>query len=513
MRGRAAEHVFFSFYLITLGMVNGAVLADNIILLLFFWEGLLLTLFGMIAIAGGEAYLAATKAFIIVGISDLCMMFGAGLAVHLSGAVNMSGMHLSLEGPASLAFVFLMIGAISKAGSVPFHSWIPDAAQSASLPFMALLPASLEKLLGIYFLARLCLDMFSLSADSWISVLLMVVGSVTIVLAVLMALIQKEYKKLLSYHAISQVGYMILGIGTAVPAGVIGGLFHMVNHAMYKSCLFLTAGSVERQAGTTDLEKLGGAGRRMPVTFACFIVTAAAISGVPPLNGFYSKELVYDAALSRHTAFYVAAILGSFFTAASFLKLGHAVYLGKAGEAAARTREAPAPMLVPMVIIAALCALFGLFYDLPIATLVQPVVEGSGRYHGFTGMPHHAILYIVTLAVLAAALVNHVAGARVMGSGLKAVDHIQNAPGLAWAYARAENRYFDPYNIFRTFADAVSLAARFADRINDWMYERLPVSLAGSLSRRMKALATGNLSSYIIWSMLGALGVILYFLR
>ena len=87
---------------------------------------------------------------------------------------------------------------------------------------------------------------------------------------------------------------MILGIGTLVPVGIVGGLFHMINHAMYKSCLFLTGGSVEKQAGTTDLAKLGGLGRKMPITFACFLVAAASISGVPPFNGFFSKELVYS---------------------------------------------------------------------------------------------------------------------------------------------------------------------------------------------------------------------------
>ena len=127
----------------------------------------------------------------------------------------------------------------------------------------------------------------------------MIVGAVTILFAVMMALVQKDYKRLLSYHAISQVGYMILGIGTAVPAGIIGGLFHMMNHAMYKSACSSPAGSVEKQAGTTDLSKLGGLVRRMPVTSICFIVAAASISGVPPFNGFFSKELVYDGALER----------------------------------------------------------------------------------------------------------------------------------------------------------------------------------------------------------------------
>ena len=177
---------------------------------------------------------------------------------------------------------------------------------------------------------------------------------------------QKDYKRLLSYHAISQVGYMVLGIGTALPIGIVGGLFHMINHAMYKSCLFLTGGAVEKQAGTTDLEKLGGLARSMPVTVVCFIVAAASISGVPPFNGFFSKEMVYDAALESGWVFYAVALLGSFFTAASFLKLGHAAFFGKRSETNAGVREAPLPMLIPMIVLAGLCVLFGVANSLPL---------------------------------------------------------------------------------------------------------------------------------------------------
>ena len=267
-----------------------------------------------------------------------------------------------------------MIGAISKAGSMPFHSWIPDAALDAPLTFMAFVPAALEKLLGIYFLARDLPRLLRHRARApGFSLLMMIVGCATIILAVGMALVQKNYKKLLSYHAISQVGYMILGIGTALPVGIVGGLFHMINHAMYKSGLFLTAGSVEKQAGTTDLEKLGGLARRMPVTFACFLVTAASISGVPPFNGFFSKELVYDGALERGWIFYALALLGSFLTAASFLKLGHAAYLGQAlARRTRRSRKRPGRCSCPMLAIAALCVLFGVYNPCPSTTSSRP---------------------------------------------------------------------------------------------------------------------------------------------
>ena len=204
----------------------------------------------------------------------------------------------------------MMIGAIGKAGSMPFHTWIPDAAIDAPVAVMAFIPAALEKLLGIYMLARICLDLFKLEVNSQFSLVLMTVGALTIVLAVFMALIQKDLKKLLSYHAVSQVGYMMLGIGTAVPIGIAGGIFHMINHAMYKSGLFLAAGSVEQQTGTTELKKLGGLARVMPLTALGFVVCAAAISGIWPLNGFVSKEMVFHGSYETgYTIFTIAAWL------------------------------------------------------------------------------------------------------------------------------------------------------------------------------------------------------------
>ena len=301
---------FHAWMLLTVAMASGAVLADNLVLLLVFWEGLLVTLFGMIGTGSSRPYGTAIKAVVIVGITDLCMMLGVILTGHMAGTLTMSAIKLPVDGVGGAAFILLMVGAMGKAGAMPFHSWIPDAALDAPLPFMAILPASIEKLLGIYFLARISLDMFTLAPGTWVSTVLMVVGAATIILAVMMALVQKDYKRLLSYHAISQVGYMMLGIGTALPIGIVGGLFHMINHAMYKSCLFLTGGAVEKQAGTTDLEKLGGLGRAMPVTTVCFLVAAASISGVPPFNGFFSKEMVYDAALESGWIFYAVPSSG-----------------------------------------------------------------------------------------------------------------------------------------------------------------------------------------------------------
>lgn len=511
MRNKQNAGIFSGLLLISLGLVNGAVLANNLVLMLFFWEALLVTLWGMISTGGKEAFKSATKAFIIVGISDLCMMAGIAITGHISGTLTISDISIAANGIGGLAFILLVTGAIAKAGSMPFHSWIPDAAVDAPLPFMAILPAALEKLLGIYFLARISLDMFKLSHDSWASYALMTIGGITILGAVMMALVQKDYKRLLSYHAISQVGYMILGIGTLVPAGIVGGLFHMINHAMYKSGLFLTGGSVEKQSGTTDLSELGGLGRMMPVTFACFIVTAASISGVPPFNGFFSKELIYDGALERGKIFYAAATLGSFLTAASFLKLGHTAFLGKPVRKG--IKEAPAAMLIPMIAIASMCVIFGVWNALPIGRLIQPIIGERLEGHNFYGWPGNVTIVLITLVVLAAALVNHLYGVRRTGSALKAADHIHYAPVLSGIYDKAEKGRLDPYNIGMKMTNLFASIAGACDKAINWIYDNALPNSASAVTGAVRSLHDGSLKSYIIWSIAAAMIIISFIVK
>jgi NADH-quinone oxidoreductase subunit L len=512
MSDRPFANQFFAYLLLTIAFANGAVLSNNLILFLFFWEGLLLTLFGMIIIGRPGAYKTAIKAFVIVGITDLCLMFGIALTGFLAGTFTMSSINLPLNGLGSLAFIFLMIGAVAKGGSMPFHTWIPDAALDAPLPFMALVPAAIEKLLGIYFLARISLDLFQLTPGSWVSILMMTLGALTILFAVMMALVQKDYKKLLSYHAISQVGYMILGIGTAVPVGIVGGIFHMINHAMYKSCLFLSGGSVEKQTGTTDLNKLGGLLSKMPITFTCFAIAAASISGVPPFNGFFSKELIYDGALERGWIFYLAAVLGSFLTAASFLKLAHAAYFGKDNETTKHAKEAAWPILLPMVIIAFLCVLFGVYNPLPLNLLIQPIL-GARLPHSYAGLPGNWWLVLGTVIVICLAIANHLYGVKKAGRAVGASDHIHHAPGLSAMYDLAEKKYFDPYEVGMRFTVWFSRLLWRLDRLVDWFYETVMVGSTFACSALIRWFHSGNLSNYVVWSLAGAVVIIYYLLK
>ncbi len=513
MKDKDGNKQFFAFLLLTIAQVNGAILSDNLIQLLFFWEGLLLTLFGFIFIGGKDSIKTAVKAFVINGIGDLCLMAGIALTGYLAGTFTISKIALVANGLPALAFILLMIGALAKAGAMPFHTWIPDAAKDAPLPFMAFIPGSLEKLLGIYFLTRISLDMFKIEHGSWISYTMMIIGAVTILLAVMMALVQKDFKKLLSYHAISQVGYMVLGIGTAVPVGIVGGLFHMINNALYKDGLFLAGGAVEKQTGTTDLKQLGGLGKKMPITAICFIVCALSISGVPPFNGFFSKELVYDAALESGWIFYLAAVGGSFLTAASFLKLGHAAFFGKLDPKYNSVKEVSFSMYFPMVFIAVVCIVFGLYNSFPVQYLIVPVFGGAvdlSHYH-LSGMPSNIWLVVGTVVVLLAAYLNHRYGVKKTGSGLGAVDHIHYAPVLHGIYDNADQKKFDPYEYGMKFVNSFSRVSFSVDRAVDWIYNVFAVRSANFLSSNIRKAHNGNYSVYILWSLAGMV-ILIYWL-
>ena len=507
MKDSVKERQFYAFVLLTSAFVSGAMLASNLVLMLFFWEGILGMQFALILTGGSEATPAAIKALIINATADLCLMLGVCLVGWQSGSLDVGAINLVPDNPWTVAaYVLVMIGAVAKAGSMPFHSWIPDAALVAPLPFMAFLPAAMEKILGIYLLALLNLKLFVLQPGSLLSLAVMIIGSATIILAVMMALIQKDYKRLLSYHAISQVGYMILGIGTALPIGIIGGLFHMVNHATYKSCLFYTAGAVERQTGTTDLNKLGGLGRKMPITCAGFIVAACAIAGVPPFNGFFSKELIFDAALEINVGFYIVAALGAFFTAASFLKLGHTVFFGKTTKAAKNAKEAPWQMLAPICVLALVCILFGVGNPLPLQGLIEPVL-GSSLEHSFAGLPHNWVLVAISVAVLLLAVANHRFGVKRSGKPLGASDHFHYAPGLKQAYAVVETGLLDPYNLCGKVVDVLAVVLLAIDRAIDWIYSKLIIKLATLLAKGFNLAYSGRHWAYVIWVIVGAAAV------
>jgi formate hydrogenlyase subunit 3/multisubunit Na+/H+ antiporter MnhD subunit len=515
MKGHPHARAYYALVFLSAAMANGAVLADNFVPLVFFWEGLLVTLYGLIAIGGKGAHRTALKAFIISGLCDFCMILGIGILWAKTGTLTISQISVAPTGVLAAAFILTMIGAAGKAGVMPFHTWIPDAAIDAPVAFMAFMPAAFEKLLGIYLLARLSLDVFKIEKGGAMSLVLMTLGAATIVLAVMMALIQKDFKRLLSYHAVSQVGYMILGIGTGVAAGIAGGIFHMINHAMYKCGLFLSAGSVEHRMGTTEMKKLGGLAKAMPLTAAGFTVCALAISGVWPLNGFVSKEMVFHGALETgYTVFAVAAWLGAIFTFASFLKAGHSVFFGRPSEErpAVKVKESPAAIVIPILILALLCITFGVFNKLPLNGLITPILDGhleAGEHVDFTS---HALDLFnpvagISLGCLLLAFLLHFYGWKKGGrKPYLASEPIHKAPGFKQIYGWAEKRVFDLYEQGVVFLRGLSVVLfRGIDRPIDFVFEKAVTSVGGAAGSLLSKAHTGRYGTYLAWCLGGLL--------
>jgi NADH-quinone oxidoreductase subunit L len=382
---------------------------------------------------------------------------------------------------------------------------------------MAFLPASVEKLLGLYLLGRVTLDLFVVEPGSWASHLLIGVGAVGLVLGGLFALVQRDLKRLLVLQSVSQAGLMILAIGTAAPLAIAGAMFQLLNHVTYKTCLFFAAGAVERQAGSTDLYALGALRKRMPITFVCFLVASASMAGLPPLAGFFSKELVYDGLLESGYPLYAVALVGSFLTVAAVLRVGHAVFFGEQSESSSAAKEAPAAMLAPMVFLAGVAALFGLANALPVQRFVLPMlperVIAELHGHHLTGWPANAFLVIVTAAVVLGAIVNHAFGAHLNAvgpagepgakGGAHAAEHVERAPVLGWLFTKAAEGRLDPYELFMR---AATLTGRGAARVHagvDWVYV-FAGKLAAWCSTGVRLAHTGNTSSYVVWSLLGA---------
>ncbi len=396
MKGRKGVWRYYIYTIATYVSSLGVLFAANFLILLIFWGLLGLLLYLLIAFGRKEGTPAtARKALIIVGATDVLLLFGIVLvwkitagSSGLQGLFHMpiTGMGIPLSGTASIiAYLCFASAAFAKAGAMPFHTWVPDTAENAPTPVTAFLPASLDKLLGIYLLARVTLDVFQMTPT--MNTILMAIGSITIVAAVMMALIQHDLKRLLGYHAVSQVGYMVLGIGTGNPIGIAGGLFHMFNHSIYKSCLFLAGGAAERKAGTGNLAQMGGLVKAIPLVFVTFLIASLAISGVPPMNGFASKWLIYQGVITSGDSLWVlwliAAMLGSALTLASFMKLIHAVFLGQPSEgvkkilADKKGKRTALSTAIPLVVLSTLCVGIGVFaWKIPFGQLFRPELSG-----------------------------------------------------------------------------------------------------------------------------------------
>lgn len=508
---RTAKHrEYYGYLLATVGAANGVLLANNLILLLVFWGVLGITLYLLISLRGPQAAAAAKKSFILIGGSDAILLLGIGLFWHLTGTLRLDGPAVPMSGAVStVSFLAFAVAALAKAGAFPFHTWVPDYAEQADAPVTAFLPASLDKLLGIYLLFRASTGLFQTNAS--MHFVLLTVGAVTVLAAVMMALMQNDLRRLLSYCAISQVGYILLGIGTGLPLGLAGGLFHMVNHAMYKSCLFLCAGNVENQTNTMDLERLGGLASLMPATFLAALTTTLAVSGIPPLNGFVSKWMIYqglmDYGVQGGSAWWVVwlatAMFGSALTLATLSRALHSVFLRKTGLPAPSVREAGWRMTLPVLLLAAGCVAFGvLAFRLPLPSLIYPALSAPVVIPGLWWAGPATMLLLAAMAVgLLLYLFTRVGKIREAKTYIGGETLDEEAAQVSGA------------DFYRTVSDLPPLAAvyRWADKKYFDLYA-VGTALVMYLSDALKELHTGRLPWYLTWVLFGLVGL-LFLLR
>ena len=274
--------------------------------------------------------------------------------------------------------LLMVVAAMAKSVMYPLHTWIPEA-MNAPTPVSALLHSACYVKAGAYLIARMY------SIGPWHTALgngLLVVGCLTMLIGVVFAMAQTDLKRLLAFHTVSQLGYVVTGLALGTSLGVASGLFYAASHALFKGTLFMCAGAVQHATGTRDMAKLGGLASRMPVTTHVWLIAAAAIVGLPLTNGFVAKWLLFNAALDANQAVVVVVAWAvSLITTFSFLKATVSVFYGIPSSElrAVEVHEAPLTMQIGMGITGVLCLVFGFAPQL----LIQPVIEPAVRALGF----------------------------------------------------------------------------------------------------------------------------------
>ncbi len=397
MERYTAKYKYYSLFLLMVAGMNGVVLTGDMFNLFVFLEIASVASYALVAFGGNHEELeAAFKYLVLASIGSTLVLFGIAFIYGATGNLNMAAISQAVRSGANrsilfLAVAFFTVGFGIKAALVPFHPWLPDAHPSAPAPISAMLSGVLIKALGIYALARVLFNVIGMTPVY--GAVLIAVGALSMVVGVFLAVGQWDFKRLLAYHSISQMGYVVLGIGlggyilasggsqSAAVLAILGGVFHLANHSVFKSLLFLCSGSIEYSTGTRQLKEMGGLLEKMPLTRATCTIASLSIAGVPPFNGFWSKLIIVIAAFQAGYPWLAAiTILVSFVTLISFLKVLRYAFLGSLPEALRRVRESPAAMSVALVVLAIFCTGMGLLL-IPAAReiVLDPAVGALAR--------------------------------------------------------------------------------------------------------------------------------------
>lgn len=380
MEHYGAKPTYYALLLVMTAGMNGLILATDLFSVYLFLEVAAVASYALVAYGLEHDELEAAFKYLMLSVVASAFLLAAiGVIFGMTGSLGFDGVAAGLReldagAVVGLLSAFFLLGFGLKAALVPFHAWLPDAHPSAPAPISAILSGLLIKVSGVYAMTRIFLNVFGLTPA--LSEVLMGLGAISMVVAAFLALGQQDIKRMLAYSSISQVGYIVLGIGLGTPLGIAGGLFHLFNHALAKGLLFLTSGSIQQATGTRNLEEMGGLAGRMPVTAATNLVGSLSIAGVPPLNGFWSKLIIIIALVQAGRPVYaVIAVLASVLTLWYYLLIQRKAFFGKLNERWAAVKEAPFWMTAATVLLAILCVAIGFLFSATLSTWVQPAAD------------------------------------------------------------------------------------------------------------------------------------------
>lgn len=396
MSGHKGQDKYYALLLLFAGAMMGLSLTGDFFTLFVFIEIASISSAGLIAFFSScESCEAAFKYMVVSAAGALFLLFGVGLLYGQYGMLNMAAIGNAIAAQASfvdLAALSLLVSALLlKSGSVPVHMWKPDAYQEAP-PQVVMMLVSFA-LLSLYLVFRISFSVFGIVLNAALGWVVVILGASSIIIGVLMALHQRNIKRLIGYAAIAEIGYVMLGVGTGMVAmadvrgfglgALQGGIFHMINDALDMGLLLLVIGAVMYVTKKDDLNEVSGLAHRSGVLAVLFLVGMLAISGMPPLNGFASKVMIYESVFMLNPLLSVIGIMGSIMMLAVFVKIFASVFLGVPYKG--YVRSVPRSMLLSMLVLAGIMLFIGLFPGLVLDYVVIPATEAllnQGLYIG-----------------------------------------------------------------------------------------------------------------------------------
>ena len=369
---------FYALFNLMIGGMNGVVLSGDLFNIFVFLEISVISSYALVAFGVEKNELEASfKYQVLGGLASFLILFGIGFIYWKAKTLNIADIReVFSSGYNKTYYLFIQILILSgfglKAAIIPFHAWLPDAHSSAPSPISAMLSGVFIKAVGIYVIIRLFFNMFIISEP--VAILITTLGTLSMVIGVFLAIGQWDIKRLLAYHSISQMGYVVMSVGIGMilvsrglkpevaSLAIGGGIYHLINHASFKGLLFLNAGAIEYTIGTRDLNKMGGLAKSMPVTSASSFIASMSISGIPPFNGFFSKLIIIIAAvMARFYLLAALAVIVSIITLASFLKFQRYAFFNKTPDNENKMiKEVPPPMVFSMIVLSIICVLLSL---------------------------------------------------------------------------------------------------------------------------------------------------------